>query len=132
MKQTASGLWYHIEYEGDEPLPAGDPVVDVSVRESLTDGTTVNDMELTGAVMSMKLSEYPAIFREAIGLLRQHGRLTIVVPPERAYGDKGLPPVIPPGATMIYMMQLESPAENRTAPGNMPEKEPVMKTQQKK
>ena len=132
VKQTASGLWYHIEYEGDEPLPAGDPVVDVSVRESLTDGTTVNDMELTGAVMSMKLSEYPAVFREAIGLLRQHGRLTIVVPPERAYGDKGLPPVIPPGATMIYMVQLESSAENRTAPENMPEKEPVMKTQQKK
>ena len=132
VKQTASGLWYHIEYEGDESLPAGDPVVDVSVRESLTDGTTVNDMELTGAVMSMKLSEYPAVFREAIGLLRQHGRLTIVVPPERAYGEKGFPPVIPPGATMIYMVQMESPAEEGTAPEEEHGKEPEMKARQKK
>ncbi|EKA1666410.1 FKBP-type peptidyl-prolyl cis-trans isomerase [Salmonella enterica] len=115
VKQTPSGLWYHIDYEGDEQLPSGDPVVDISVRESLTDGTTVNDMELTGAVMSMKLSEYPAVFREVIGLLRQHGRLTVVVPPDRAYGDKGLTPVIPPGATMIYMVQLESPAEDPAA-----------------
>lgn len=118
VKQTTSGLWYQIAYDGDDPIPAGDPVVDVSVRESLTDGTTVNDMELTGAVMSMKLSEYPPVFREAIGLLRQHGRVIIAVPPERAYGDKGVPPAIPPGATMIYMVQVESPAE----PGVVPKK----------
>ncbi|EPB5915828.1 FKBP-type peptidyl-prolyl cis-trans isomerase N-terminal domain-containing protein [Citrobacter amalonaticus] len=74
VKQPPSGLWYLIEYAGDEPLLSGDPVADISVRGSLTDGTTVKDMELTGAVITMKLSEYPAVFREAIGLLRQHGR----------------------------------------------------------
>lgn len=111
VKQTSSGLWYFIDYMGDEPLPAGDPVIDISVREDLTDGTTVNDMELNGAVLSMKLSEYPVVFREAISLLRQHGRLTVAVPPDRAYGDRGLPPAIPPGATMVYTIQLESPVE---------------------
>lgn len=111
VKQSPSGLWYRIEYTGDESLPSGDPVVDISVRESLTDGTVINDMELTGAVMSMKLSDYPEVFREVIGLLRQHGRLTVVVPPDRAYGDTGMPPVIPPGATIIYVIQLESPGE---------------------
>lgn len=111
VKRTPSGLWYRIDYEGDEPVPEGDPVVDISVRESLTDGTVVNDMELTGAVLTMKKSEYPPVFREAINLLRQHGRITIAVPPDRAYGDKGMPPSIPPGATMIYIVQLETPAE---------------------
>lgn len=111
VKQTTSGLWYRIDYEGDTEILAGDPVVDIAVREDLTDGTTVNDMELTGSVLSMKLSEYPPVFREAIRMLRQHGRMTIAVPPDRAYGDRGMPPSIPPGATMIYTIQLESSVE---------------------
>ncbi|MFO5837995.1 FKBP-type peptidyl-prolyl cis-trans isomerase, partial [Klebsiella pneumoniae] len=32
--------------------------------------------------------------------------VTLVVPPEKAYGSKGLPPKIPPGATMVYSVRI--------------------------
>ncbi|WP_431225207.1 FKBP-type peptidyl-prolyl cis-trans isomerase [Serratia sp. L9] len=30
----------------------------------------------------------------------------MVVPPTLAYGDKGLPPDIPPGSTMVYNVKI--------------------------
>ncbi len=37
------------------------------------------------------------VFREPLKRLQNHGSVTLVVPPEKAYGSKGLPPKIPPG-----------------------------------
>ncbi|WP_439413299.1 FKBP-type peptidyl-prolyl cis-trans isomerase [Enterobacter ludwigii] len=30
------------------------------------------------------------------------GHFTVVVPPEKGYGDMGLPPAVPGGATLIF------------------------------
>ncbi|WP_446717716.1 FKBP-type peptidyl-prolyl cis-trans isomerase [Erwinia sp. OLCASP19] len=38
--------------------------------------------------------------------LKNHGSLTMVVPPVLAYGDEGYPPQIPPGATMVYTVRI--------------------------
>lgn len=41
--------------------------------------------------------------------MRMGGKRQIVVPPDRAYGSKGSPPVIPPHATLIFVVQLLHP-----------------------
>ncbi|VDZ85061.1 FKBP-type peptidyl-prolyl cis-trans isomerase N-terminal domain-containing protein [Kluyvera intermedia] len=105
VKRSTAGFWYRVEYAGDSPIPE-DAVVDIVVKELLTDGTVVQDMELTQQVMSQPLSNYPPLFREAIGHLNNHGSLTMVVPPALAYGDEGYPPKVLPGATMVYELRV--------------------------
>ncbi|CAI1735708.1 FKBP-type peptidyl-prolyl cis-trans isomerase fkpA precursor [Serratia entomophila] len=112
--QAPSGFWYRVDYAGDAAL-ADDAVVDVVVRESLTDGTVIQDMDLTGKVLSQPLTDFPPLFREAIGLLKNHGSLTMVVPPALAYGEAGYPPKVPANATMVYELRIDNsrPADKR-------------------
>lgn len=105
VKQANSGFWYKIDYAGDTTLTAG-ASVDVVVKEMLTDGTVIQDMEASGASLSQSVDAFPPLFKEAILLLKNHGSMTLVVPPEQAYGEKGYPPKVPPNATMVYQLRI--------------------------
>lgn len=107
VKKSPMGFWYRIDYSGKGAL-AKDAVVNVVVKEQLTNGSVIQDMELNGKVLSQPLSAYPPLFREAIGYLQDHGSITMVVPPELAYGETGYPPDVPPNATMIYELRIDS------------------------
>lgn len=118
VHQASSGFWYRIDYAGDAQIPAT-ASVDVVVKETLVDGTVVQDMEATGATLSQPVADFPPLFKEAISLLKNHGTMTLVVPPEQAYGEKGYPPNVPPNATMIYTLRIAEvypPAQAKTQP----------------
>lgn len=104
-QKSPSGFWYRIDYAGDEAITEN-ARVDIVVKESLTDGRVIQDMDRSGKVMSQPLSAYPPLFREAIGHLKNHGSLTMVVPPALAYGETGYAPQIPPNATMVYELRI--------------------------
>ncbi len=104
-QKSPAGFWYRIDYAGDEAIK-DNARVDIVVKESLTDGSVIQDMERSGKVMSQPLSAYPPLFREAIGHLKNHGSLTMVVPPALAYGETGYAPQIPPNATMVYELRI--------------------------
>ncbi|GCV02172.1 FKBP-type peptidyl-prolyl cis-trans isomerase N-terminal domain-containing protein [Escherichia coli] len=108
VKRAEGGFWYRTEYVGDGKFIQGDDtLVDVVVTERLTDGTVIEDMDAGGRVISQVLGEYPPVFREALMLLKNHGTMELVVPPELAYGDEGYPPKVPPGATMVYTLRVD-------------------------
>lgn len=113
VKLSPSGFWYRVDYAGDTLLADG-VVLDVVVKESLTDGTVIQDMDLNGKVLSQPLDAYPPLFREAIGYLRNHGELTLVVPPALAYGEAGYPPKVPPNATLVYALRVETGTAGKT------------------
>jgi len=104
-KKSDSGFWYQIDYAGDTTIPEN-ATLDVIVKESLTNGTVIEDMDAKGIVLTQAISAFPPIFREALGKLKNHGSITIVVPPELAYGKKGYPPKVPPNATMVYNLRV--------------------------
>ncbi|HGE8279004.1 FKBP-type peptidyl-prolyl cis-trans isomerase N-terminal domain-containing protein [Serratia sp. CY81684] len=118
VHRASSGFWYRIDYAGDAKIPAT-ASVDMVVKETLVDGTVVQDMEATGATLSQPVADFPPLFKEAISLLQNHGTMTLVVPPEQAYGEKGYPPKVPPNATMIYTLRIAEvypPAQAKTRP----------------
>ncbi|MBH1931197.1 FKBP-type peptidyl-prolyl cis-trans isomerase [Serratia rubidaea] len=104
-KQASSGFWYKIDYAGDTAITAG-ASVDVVVKEMLTNGTVIQDMAANGATLSQPVADFPPLFKEAISLLKNHGSMTLVAPPELAYGEKGYPPKVPPNATMVYQLRI--------------------------
>jgi len=108
-KKDKSGFWYRVDYMGDgKPIAGEETRVEVVVTEALTDGKVVEDMDAVGRSLVMKLDDYPQLFRDALIKIKNHGTMTLVVPPELAYGDEGYPPKIPPGATMVYTLRVEN------------------------
>lgn len=104
-KKSPAGFWYNIAHVGDTPIP-DNGTLDVVVKESLTNGDVITDMDASGTMLTQPLSDFPPIFREALLKLKNHGSITIVVPPELAYKEKGLPPKIPPNATIVYDLRI--------------------------
>ena len=106
VKQSAMGFWYRVDYAGEGAL-APTAVVDVVVKEKLTDGTVIQDMELSGKVLSQPLSVSAAV---------QGGDKPSAQP---RFADDGraagagvrrnrLPAEVPPNATMIYELRIDN------------------------
>ncbi|MCS4267315.1 FKBP-type peptidyl-prolyl cis-trans isomerase N-terminal domain-containing protein [Serratia sp. BIGb0163] len=100
-----SGFLYRIDYVGDGDIVESD-TVSVVVKERLTDGTVIKDMESSGKWVSQPVNAFPPVFRRALLKMNNHGSVTLVVPPSLAYGDQGYPPKVPPGATMVYSLRI--------------------------
>ena len=99
------GVYSRIDYAGKGKILDSD-IVTVTIKETLIDGTVINDMEAEGKVWSQSLISYPPLFLGPYKRLGNLGAITVVIPPELAYGSKGKPPKIPPGATMVYSLRI--------------------------
>ncbi|OMP56824.1 FKBP-type peptidyl-prolyl cis-trans isomerase N-terminal domain-containing protein [Serratia marcescens] len=104
--KAPGGYWYRVEHEGDGIRLTANDTVALVVSEALTNGVVVSDMEGSGGTLMETVSALPPAFAGALVALKNHGSLTLVVPPELAYGDKGYPPKVPPGATMVYKLRV--------------------------
>ncbi|MNH94087.1 FKBP-type peptidyl-prolyl cis-trans isomerase FkpA precursor [compost metagenome] len=105
VKQAPQGFYYRIDSLGKGEIKASDTVT-IVVKESLVNGLVIKDMDASGMAMSQRLDAYPPLFKTALMQMQNHGSITVVVPPELAYGDKGLPPSILPGSTMVYNIRV--------------------------
>lgn len=100
--KDAQGYWYKIDSSDGGKLEAGRDIR-VTVKASLAGGREVEDDHM----VLKEVAEFPPLFRNVISLLGKKGNATFFVPPELAYGDDGLPPSIPPGASLIYRVTIE-------------------------
>lgn len=96
-----SGVAIKVVSKGKKNYSDNDSV-SVVMKESLTDGTVTVDMAASKKVWTETLKNYPPAFYVALKKVGYQGHVIVVVPPELAYGDNGLPPKIPPGSTIIY------------------------------
>lgn len=103
---SSKNFLYRIDKNGIKKGISNKKNVSIIVTEILPDGTIVSDMAQSGSIISQPFEQYPPLFREAIRLTGTGGEITIVVPPEMAYGDAGKAPLIPPGSTIIYQIRI--------------------------
>lgn len=95
---TDAGALYLIADKGKTPRLRTTDMAILQLSGHLPDGTVFDNH---GARTVRVGAMIPAI---AIGLQKvgTGGHLTVVVPPEKAFGDRGAPPDIPAGATLIF------------------------------
>lgn len=105
VEKDPSGFLSRIDYAGEGDITESD-VVSVVMKEMLTDGTVIKDMESSGKWVSQPVNAFPPVFRSTLLKMKNHGSVTLVVPPSLAYGDQGYPPKVPPGATMVYSLRI--------------------------
>ena len=104
---TPSGLQYVIFKKTDGPRPKTGDMVFVHYTGWLTDGTKFDSSYDRGEPLSFRLGAKQVIpgWDEGIALLRKGEKAQLVIPPELAYGERGIGP-IPPNATLIFEVEL--------------------------
>ena len=61
-----------------------------------------------GQPLTFPLNHVIPCWSEAVQLMKVGEKAQLVCPPDIAYGDKGAPPAIPPGATLVFDIHLLS------------------------
>ena len=105
---TPSGLTYLITKKGTGPLlKAGDMVV-LNYTGMLTDGVKFDSSHDRNEPFAFKLGEGKVIkgYDEGLAKLRVGDHAILVIPGKLAYGPRGVPNVIPPDATLIFIIEV--------------------------
>jgi peptidylprolyl isomerase len=107
---TESGLKYYDIVEGDGETPQAGQTVVVNYTGWLQDGTKFDSSVERGQPFSFVLGTGGVIpgWDEGVASMKVGGKRQLVIPPELAYGDAGSGGVIPPGATLIFDVELLS------------------------
>ncbi len=102
---TDSGMIYRELAPGDGASPAATDTVKIHYHGTLRDGT-VFDSSLEKDPSTFGVGRVIGCFSEGLQKMKVGGKSKLTCPPEIAYGDRGSPPRIRPGATLVFEVQL--------------------------
>ena len=106
--KTASGLTYLITEKGKGRMPKAGETVVVHYTGTLTSGVKFDSSRDRNDPFAFKLGAKQVIrgWDEGIAKLHVGDRAILVIPPPLGYGAKGAGNVIPPNATLIFVVEL--------------------------
>jgi FKBP-type peptidyl-prolyl cis-trans isomerase FkpA len=108
---TASGLVYVPSVVGTGKAIGPDDMVKLHFEARLPDGQVVESSRKKGEPVDIQLARAIKCWNEGFQKMRVGGRATLVCPPALGYGERGMSPNIPGGATLIFDVEiLDAPA----------------------
>jgi FKBP-type peptidyl-prolyl cis-trans isomerase FkpA len=105
-KKTTSGAIVKTLKEGSGAMPTAADKVKVHYQGTLTDGTVFDSSIKRGEPATFPLANVIKCWTEGLQLLKVGGKARLVCPADIAYGDRGSPPTIKPGATLVFEVEL--------------------------
>ena len=105
-KKTASGLIYSEIKPGTGDSPKASDRVKVHYHGTLRDGTVFDSSVKRGEPATFPLSGVIPCWTEGVQLMKVGGKSKFVCPSSIAYGDRGSPPNIKPGAPLVFEVEL--------------------------
>jgi FKBP-type peptidyl-prolyl cis-trans isomerase FkpA len=104
--KTASGAVVITIKPGTGATPAATDKVKVHYHGTLTDGTVFDSSVQRGEPATFPLNGVIKCWTEGLQQVKVGGKARLVCPAETAYGDRGSPPRIKPGATLVFEVEL--------------------------
>jgi len=114
-----SGLRYEIVKPGTGPFPLPTDTVKVNYTGALVDGTVFDSSEKSGQPVEFPLNQVIPGWTEGIQKINKGGKIKLYVPAALAYGDQGRPN-IPPGATLVFDVEVLEIKATPPAPAGAP------------
>ncbi|MGH7264626.1 MAG: FKBP-type peptidyl-prolyl cis-trans isomerase [Candidatus Rokuibacteriota bacterium] len=104
--KTASGLVISTIKPGAGASPKASDQVRVHYHGTLADGSVFDSSVQRGAPATFPLNRVIPCWTEGLQLMKVGGKSRLVCPSSLAYGDRGSPPRIKPGATLVFEVEL--------------------------
>ena len=105
-QKTASGLVYSELTPGSGASPKSTDTVRVHYRGTLIDGKEFDSSYARNEPAEFPLNRVIPAWTEGVQKMKVGGKAKLVCPSNIAYGDRGMPPVIPGGATLVFEVEL--------------------------
>lgn len=105
-KSLPSGVVYQMLKEGKGDSPKATDKVKVHYHGTLIDGTVFDSSVERKSPATFGLNQVIKCWTEGVQKLKVGGKAKLHCPSEVAYGDRGSPPKIPPGATLVFDVEL--------------------------
>ena len=102
----ASGVIMTTLKAGTGPKPTADDQVKVHYEGKLIDGTVFDSSIQRGQPVTFKVTGVVPCWTEALQHMNVGSKIKLVCPPDLAYGDRGSPPKIPGGSTLVFDVEL--------------------------
>jgi FKBP-type peptidyl-prolyl cis-trans isomerase len=106
MTKTASGLKYRVLRKGSGKKPAASNMVEVNYHGWLPGGKVFDSSYRSGQSISFPLGGVIKGWTEGMQLVGEGGMIELEIPSELAYGKRGAGSVIPPDATLHFLVEL--------------------------
>jgi FKBP-type peptidyl-prolyl cis-trans isomerase FkpA len=103
---TPSGLQYRVLRQGGGVNPSKASTVKVNYHGWLDNGSVFDSSYKRGEAIEFPLSGVIPGWTEGMQLVGQGGMIELLIPSNLGYGSRGAPPVIPPNATLHFLVEL--------------------------
>ncbi|HEY3197512.1 MAG TPA: FKBP-type peptidyl-prolyl cis-trans isomerase [Nitrospirales bacterium] len=104
--KTESGILITTIKAGKGASPKATDTVKVHYQGTLIDGTVFDSSLQRGEPVSFPLGNVIKCWTEGLQQMKVGGKSRLVCPANLAYGDRGSPPNIKPGATLVFEVEL--------------------------
>lgn len=104
--KTESGIVITPVKPGSGATPKATDTVKVHYHGTLTDGTVFDSSIKRGEPATFPLDKVIKCWTEGVQQIKVGGKSRLVCPANLAYGDAGSPPVIKPGSTLVFEVEL--------------------------
>jgi FKBP-type peptidyl-prolyl cis-trans isomerase FkpA/FKBP-type peptidyl-prolyl cis-trans isomerase FklB len=104
--KTASGMIVVPIKPGTGLAPKASDKVKVHYHGTLADGTVFDSSVQRGEPVTFPLNGVIRCWTEGVPLMKVGGKSRLICPSDLAYGDGGRPPLIKPGATLVFEVEL--------------------------
>jgi FKBP-type peptidyl-prolyl cis-trans isomerase FkpA len=104
--RTKSGLIFKSLKEGSGASPTATDTVKVNYQGTLTDGKVFDSSYQRNEPATFPLNGVIPCWTEGLQMMKVGGKARLVCPADIAYGDRGSPPDIKPGSTLVFDVEL--------------------------